>query len=711
MSEAIDFYINMLAGSTSGLAAVSGLKSLDDAAARTTGKIKELEAAQAKASGALEAIKAPESLKKLEAQLEAVTKAKSNAFARGDIAQLSKLGKDKVALEEKVGKAREAASAKAAKQEETIAKIAAKVAGAKGDQASNANLLAAKRGMIVKGLDEQVSKLGQLANAAREAGIPGAGLVGKLQMLAKAGPAAAVAALAVALVAVAAAGIVAAVALTRYAFASADAARSSALLSVAAAGSGSAGWELERVVSQLSDKIPIAREKTAEWARELALAGFAGRDMQRTLTTMGTVAAAVGDAAAGKIRGIAEASRMAQKLMLGARDRFGEFASLQGTGVKAADIYAAVAKSMKTSIPEAERMVKAGIVPFRKGLEALELAAETKLGPIVAKQMMSLKVQGEKLKENLAGLFSGVNIETFLAGLKSITDLFSESSVLGYTLRQVFGSFFTDLSDKSGAIFPLIRAAIYGVAFAVIVLMTWGKRLANTISEAFGNKLDGIDKAKTAFMLGAAAVGALVGALLFVPIVLAAIATSIAILTIPLWLPFVLGALAIYGMVKAFEAIKEKITSLVDAVKSVDLSAAAGNIMDSLINGIKAKIADVKAAITDVASAITGAFDSKMEIKSPSKVMTRRANWVVDPLVTVPEQREGEVRAAIGGLGGLDRPSETSGSAKGQGFGEPGITFNNCTFGGDPEAFRQIIREERRAFFLGEARGSALATT
>jgi len=713
MAESLDFYVNVLSGSSSGLAAVSALQSLDSAAAKATSGIQALEGQVASAKAKLETLNSGDAVKGLALELSEA-KAKLDAIRSGKVpfnAGEYKRASDAVG---KLGGQLDAAKSKQAAavsaQQSKIEALTGKLKEQKDAQASTAALTAAKRAQMVKGLDEQVSKLGQLASAAQEAGIPGAGLLTKLQGLAKAGPAAAIAAVVAALIALTAAGIAAAVALTKYALAAADAARSSALLSSAAAGSGSAGWELEKVVSQLAATIPIARDKLAEWARELALAGIAGRDMQRTLTTMGIVASAVGDQAAGKIKSIAEASRMAQKLMLGARDRFGEFAALQGTGIKAADIYAAVAKSMRVSIPEAARLVNAGIVPIKKGLEALEIAAETRFGPIVAKQALSLTAQMSKLKENLAGLFSGVNIETFLQGLKTITDLFAENSVLGYTLRQVFGTFFSDLSDKSKGVFPLIKAGIYGVAFAVIMLLTWGKKLANTISDTFGGKLDGIDKAKVAFMLGAAAVGGFVGVLLGIPLILAAIATSIAIITLPLWLPFALGAAMIYLMVKALTYLKDQIAAAFGALDKIDLGKAAENIMNSLINGIKAKIADVKDAITSVGSAITGAFDTEMEIKSPSKKMTRRANWVVDPLVTVPEQRTGEVHAAIGRLGELPPPAEQDAGRGSQSAG-PSFTFKDCTFGSNMADVKQAMNEWWVEKMLGESRGFAMVPT
>jgi hypothetical protein len=173
----------------------------------------------------------------------------------------------------------------------------------------------------------------------------------------------------------------------------------------------------------------------------------------------------------------------------------------------------------------------------------------------------------------------------------------------------------------------------------------------------------------------------------------------------PIWLPFALGALVIYGTVKAITAVIDKLKSIGTELASIDLGKAAENIMNSLINGIKAKIADVKAVITDVGAAITGAFDSEMKIASPSKVMTQRANWVVDPLVTVPEQRAGEVRQAIGGLGGLDAPQRASGTG---GAGGPVNITINVTGRDDGDEVARKVDEKLRAFFLGEARGSAM---
>ena len=714
MAESLDFYVNVLGGSTSGLSAVSALKSLDDAAARATAGIKSLEGQVDAAKTKLESLKSSEQIDALTSRL-ATARSQLDAIRTGkvpfDPKEYRRASDEVGKLGSQLDSAKTKQASSIASQKSKIESLTGKLKDQKDAQAASASLDAAKRNLAVKGLNEQVSKLGQLSAAAKEAGVPGAGLVDKLAMLSKAGPAAAAFAVAAAFLAIAAAAVVAAAAVAKYVLVAADAARSSRLLSEAATGSAAGGKELEAVVNELSSAIPQNREQIAGWARDLNLAGLAGRDMQRTLTAMGTVSAAVGDQAAGKIKGIAEASRMAQRFMLGARDRFGEFASLQGTGIKAADIYAAVAKSMRTSIPEAERLVKSGVVPFRKGLEALEDAAQTKFGGIVARQMMSLGTLSKKLQENFTAIFGDVDIEPFLKGLKSIVDLFDQNTVLGYALKTIFGEVFTWIFDKASVVFPYIRAFMLGVALAAILVATVIKRVATAISRGLGlDAKKSLIDVEYAFYAGAAAIAVVVAALVGLAAVWLVNMAAMAIAALVAWAPILLGAAAIVLAVYGFYKLAEAASELWDSLKDVDLAKVASDIMDGLIKGIEKKIGAVKDAISSVASAITGAFDTKMEINSPSKVMTRRANWVVDPLVTVPEQREGEVQAAIGGLGGIDDPArggERSGGAS-QG---PTFSFENCTFGADMADVKRGLDEWWETKMLGEARGFAKAAT
>lgn len=716
MAESLDFYVNVLGGSTSGLSAVSALKSLDDAAARATAGIKSLE-------GQVEAARTKLGEIRSGAKLEPLIEELRQAKERLDAIRTGKMPFDpkeyKRASDEvgRLGKAVDTAKDRQSKaydaQESKLIGLTSKLKDQKNAQASSASLDAAKRSLAVKGLNEQVAKFGQLSAAAKEAGVPGAGLVDKLAMLSKAGPAAAAFAVAAAFLAIAAAAVVAAAAVAKYVLVAADAARSSRLLSEAATGSAAGGKELEAVVSELTSAIPQNREQIAGWARDLNLAGLAGRDMQRTLTAMGTVSAAVGDQAAGKIRGIAEASRMAQRFVLGARDRFGEFASLQGTGIKAADIYAAVARSMKTSIPEAERLVKSGIVPFKKGLEALEDAAQTKFGGIVARQMMSLGTLSKKLQENFTAIFGDVDIEPFLKGLKSIVDLFDQNTVLGYALKTIFGEVFTWIFDKASVVFPYIRAFMLGVALAAILVATVVKRVATAISRGLGlDAKKSLIDVEYAFYAGAAAIAVVVAALVGLAAVWLVNMAAMAIAALVAWAPILLGAAAIVLAVYGFYKLAEAASNLWDSLKDVDLAKIAGDIMDGLIKGIKAKISAVKDAISEVSSAITSVFATDQEVHSPGRKAMRQGRDVVRGHALGIERATPEVERATMGVsgavtGGLASSNET-GPAESGSAGSPPITFNNCTFGADPEEFRKVIREERATFFLGLARGAAV---
>jgi hypothetical protein len=713
MSEAVNFYINMLQGNMGGLSAVGALKSLDDNAAKAQAGIKALEGDLASAKTKLDKLGSTENIDALTSRLT-TAKQQLAGMTTGKVAfnpaeyrrasdEVGKLGSQLEAAKAKHSAALEAQAGK-------VDKLSGKLGAAKDAEASGAALLAAKRAATVKGLDDQVASLSSVGEAAKSAGGPIGSLVSGIEKFAKGGPVAIAAAVAVAILAMGVAIGVAVVALTRYAFAAADAARSSALFSEAATGSAAGGKELETVVDQMSNLAPGLAAKMKDVGRSLADVGIRGRDAQRTLEAFGIVATARGEQAAGAIKSIAESSRTANRLMLGPFNRItGQFDSLKGTGIKSADVFSSLAKVMGTSAEAARKAATTGLVPYRKGLEAIELAAKASLGGVVAKQMMSLSAALDKLKENVAKMFSGANIEKFLEGLKTVTDLFDTNTVTGYVLREVFTSVFTSISEIAAKVFPYVRVLIMGMAMGVMIVATAAKQLYRAFQDTFGGALKNMDGLRLAFIIGGGLIGGLVGGIVGLGVAFLALGAIIVIATAPLWAPFALLALAIYAIDIALTAVVDAAKGLGKEIEDIDLGKAAENIMNSLIDGIKAKIADVSAAIKSVGAAITGGFDSEMEIKSPSKVMTRRANWVVDPLVSVPAKRAGEVQAAMGGLGDLDDPRAQVGpSGNKSGSDGPPIIFNSCTFGGgDEDSVRRIIREERRMFFLGEARGYA----
>jgi hypothetical protein len=436
-----------------------------------------------------------------------------------------------------------------------------------------------------------------------------------------------------------------------------------------------------------------------------------GRDAQRVLETFGVVATARGEQAAGAIKSIAEASQTARRLMLGPFNRItGEFDSLRGTGIKSADVFKAIAKTMGTSEEAARRAVRSGLVPYRKGLEAIEEAAKMSLGTVAAKQVMSLSAQAEKLKENVSKLFSGVNIEPFLAGLKTVTDLFDANTVTGYVLREVFTAVFSKILSVASLVFPYIVAGIKGVVFGVVLFADVAKKAYIALSQWFsgGKKVDGV---MMAFKLGAMAVGALVGSVVGLAAAFVALGAIAAIALSPIWVPIALTAAFFYLIVTAIEAVIDEASSLGKEIEDIDLAGSAGKMIDGLIKGIKSKIADVKSAILEVSGAITGAFNSDQEIRSPGrKAMRQGADWgrglAIGQENALPMVVSSTMKVSGAMTRGLDSEGAPNAITGPQASG-PSFSFTNCTFGAVTQA---TIEEMMTTAYLKMQRGMAGAT-
>lgn len=710
MASGIQTYIDILGSNAGALSAISAMQSLDTTVKKNDASIKALEKSYSEAQ-------------------DAATK----AFAAGDKKGGAKAAREAAKLQSEIGKrakenataeatasgvATKAQAAQAAAQRASIAektKDAAVAAKAAAQQRKDAIAQARDYSSLVKvqrGLAE-APKVAQgewakLASQASSAGGPLGSVVGAIQKLGTGGKVGAVVALAAALVLAAGAGIAAAAAMTSYALSAADAARSSKLFSEAATGSAKAGTELEMVVDQMTNLAPGLAAKLKDVGRSLADVNIRGRDAQRVLETFGVVATARGEQAAGAIKSIAESSQTARRLMLGPFNRItGQFDSLRGTGIKSADVFKAVAKTMNITEDAAKKAVTMGWVPYRKGLEAIEEAAKMSLGGVAAKQVMSLSAQAEKLKENVSKLFSGVNIEAFLAGLKTVTDLLDQNTVTGYVLREVFTAVFTKITTLASLAFPYIVAGIKGAVFGVIIFATAAKQAYKAISDFVGARSN-IDGISLAFKVGVGIVAALVGSVVALAGAFIALGAIAALALSPIWVPIALTAAFFYLIIKAIDAVIEEAKSLGKEIEGIDLAGSAGKMIDGLIKGIKSKIADVKSAILEVSGAITGAFNSDQEIRSPGrKAMRQGANvtkgLAIGQVQALPMAESASMQVSGAVTRGLDSGS-SSGASPTAATPGPTFSFTNCQFGAVTQA---TIEEMMTVAYLKMQRGFA----
>ncbi|HQY59799.1 MAG TPA: hypothetical protein PK141_00255 [Polyangiaceae bacterium] len=191
-----------------------------------------------------------------------------------------------------------AAAAAAAQEEATLASRLeaatqaeeANAAAARETAAANDEAGAAASGGGVK-LGELSESLGKLGGPAGVAGQKIAGFGNAFKKLAAMGPAGVLVAVAVAAVAVVAGLAMATIGLLKFGLANADAARTSALLSQGIAGSVEGGIALDKTISGLGSKVPIAADELRNMAADLAKSGLKGDALSAALETAAVKAA------------------------------------------------------------------------------------------------------------------------------------------------------------------------------------------------------------------------------------------------------------------------------------------------------------------------------------------------------------------------------------------------------------------------------------
>ncbi len=547
------------------------------------------------------------------------------------------------------------------KSRESVAKLEAKLATATPKQAAG----------IMKLLDAERANLGALeaslpawrafSEASNVAGLDVAALGGHMAMVSKVAMA-----LVVAIVAAAAAFVY-------FGLTAADAARSTMLLDVAAAGGAVAGAELNAVVSQLARRIPIAREKLNEMAKSLIDARLAGLDMQNALTAIATVASAKGQQAANAIDAIAKSSASMRRFMLGARDVRGEFVSLAGTGIKAKDVYNAVAKTLGITVAAAQAKVLSGAISLKKGMEILATVAKDKFGATIGAQMLSLSNQVEKARENFKALFGGVNIDKFLVGLAMVTDLLSQDTFTGYALKEILTATMNGFFDAAAVAMPYVRAGLIGIAIGALVVFLAFLKVKKAITSAFkdsgvGKIMGDIDGIKAAMYVGIGIVGALAA-------IFTVLAAAMFIAAVPLGILVVLlaGLVAIplliaYAFYSGFQRVKAAIEDALGPLENLSLSEIGAKAIDSLISGIKSKAGALSDAVAAIASLIPGGISTALVMHSPSVLLTNQGKQAISSFSSGAESQADDVAAA--GRRAGNALSSGTGGAGGSGNGK-----------------------------------------
>lgn len=323
MADGTTYEIDIPVDGSQAVAAASTLDSLaqalDRARAASTAAAAAVSAGQAAYAGAeTAAMKAAAAAERLGVAATAQQGKLAAALETGDTSKIEAAATKLADLEARQAAAEATSSAAAAALAEQAANLdalqlaATQAADAEAalarqldaaTQAEEANAAAAKQAeqataSVAKAAGGGGVKLGELEGAMGKLGGP-AGMVGQkiagvgeaFRKLAALGPAGIFVGLAVATVAVVAGLAMATVGLLKFGLANADAARSSALLSQGIAGSVEGGLALDKTISSLGSRVPIAADELRNMASTLAKTGLKGDDLSAALETAATRAA------------------------------------------------------------------------------------------------------------------------------------------------------------------------------------------------------------------------------------------------------------------------------------------------------------------------------------------------------------------------------------------------------------------------------------
>jgi hypothetical protein len=367
---------------------------------------------------------------------------------------------------------------------------------------------------------------------------------------------------------------------------------------------------------------------TIKFAELAFTAANAAREVQITMQAM------AGSAAGGKALGDA-IDQVNLKTGLGA-DRLLELTrSLQEAGVPANNIPTALRAiaEQESALGNSSGTQKL-IDKLKTGQESVaQLGKEmdTQFGDLASKRAIGFDASIARLKSNIAGLFSGLDMEGILGAFHRLVELFDKNTVAGKGLKQLiealFGPFTKGADGAGVALERLFIKAEIGLFDIVIAL----KQAENWIRKTF----------KTDQLIDWQA------ALTGIKIILGACLVSV--VAIGAAVALVVG-LAVASFA-AFGAAVKTVSDVVDNVKSAfnggDWEEVGKNIVEGIAKGITKGGPAAIGAATGVVGLVIDAANTKSDSHSPSRVFERHGFGLMQGEAIGIEKGADQVESAI----------------------------------------------------------------
>lgn len=369
-----------------------------------------------------------------------------------------------------------------------------------------------------KGLGDAIGYIGGPADEARSKltglkEVLGSGNAGVLAL------GAGLALLAAAAVAVAGAIATATIALVKFALAGGDANRSLALSRQWIAGSAADSARMGDQIDALRQKIPLT---TAEMSKlyTSTRASFdgslaSGKDILGLVTAIGAATGAGADAAAAKVKEIAERSKNFGRVRIddGKSNGFsagtGGKGELAGTGLNASAFAESVSQTLNVPLEKAKQILRTTGVDMATYAKAAVYATNKAFGEINAAKLISADAIANRFHDDLQALTKGVNWDPIGNALSRIEKAFSTSTTSGYGLKEAFtaiGNAFGGIA-KDGA--PLLETAIRVTILEFTKLVTAAIKTEVFLKQTFGKgTLSGAERMRDVVILTKVAIGA-----------------------------------------------------------------------------------------------------------------------------------------------------------------------------------------------------------
>lgn len=416
------------------------------------------------------------------------------------------------------------------------------------------------------------------------------------------------------------------VALGRWIFTAANAARSANLLREAWSGTAANAGNLGTQVDALSRRVPTSKAQLNDLAISLMKLRLPGQATVDAFNAIGQASAALGDEAGNKLREFIDRGRMVGKLRIDPREMLEGFGNLEF-----GDIAEALAKSTKIGVEDAKKALYEGRVTIGDGAKAVRDAVEKRFGGLNLRKMLDLNVLAQKARETFDSLASGVDLEPLLKPLGELGKLFTDETVTGKSLKALVTAIGTDMVGALRAGIPVAKEFFEGLVLLSMRAYLQFLRLRVAVKEALGGR----ELIKDGQLVS--------GALKAVEVVAITTAAGVVALTTAaaaLAAPFVIAGRAIYDVGEKINAAKKVITE-------TNWRALAMSIPEGIAQGITDGVDRVEGALKSLSKRAQAAFRSENEIHSPSAKYARDGRQLPAGTAKGVEQGTPEVEAAV----------------------------------------------------------------